>query len=125
MTRWSWAWITIIVASSLGAGIVIFMDVVSAVRPLLTLWFLFVCPGMAFIGLLRLDDRLAELMLAIALSFALDAIVALAMLYGGAWSPKWGFIVLVCLSQSGVILQIGTAMARPVVPRGDTAVPDI
>jgi hypothetical protein len=106
MTRSPWIWPAIIILSGVGAGVVALGNVESPIRPLIALWFLFVCPGMAFVRLLRLGEGLSEWPLAIALSLALDVIVAAAMLYAGAWSPRWGLVALICLSFSGAILQI-------------------
>jgi len=81
--RWSkdvalapWLWPAAILLSALGAGLVVFGDVQSPLRP------------------------------AIALSLALDAIIAGAMAYARAWSPTWGLAVLIGLSIVGAALQL-------------------
>jgi hypothetical protein len=107
-----WIWPIIIIASTIGVSLVTFGDVKSPIRPLIVMWFLFICPGMAFVRLLQLKEGFAEWTLAIALSFAMDTIVAGGMLYAGAWSPKWSLIVLVFLSLAGAMLQIVTASNR-------------
>ncbi|HEX9373948.1 MAG TPA: hypothetical protein VF897_23245 [Roseiflexaceae bacterium] len=111
--RWSkdvalapWLWPAAILLSALGAGLVVFGDVQSPLRPAIALWFLAICPGMAFVRLLRIRDTLTELTLAIALSLALDAIIAGAMAYARAWSPTWGLAVLIGLSIVGAALQL-------------------
>ena len=121
MTRLLWLWHAIIVTSAIGVGLLTFGDIESPVRPLIALWFLCVCPGMAWVRVLHLKERLAEWTLAVALSLALDAMVAGTMLYAGAWSPKWGLVVLICISLAGIVLQIITARGRPwaVRRRGD------
>jgi len=110
-----WTWPVIIVASALGTGLATFRDAAAAARPALSLWFLLICPGMAFVRLLRLNDAIAQLTLAVALSLALDTIVAVAMLYAGFWSPKGILGVVIALSLLGAALQIDTM-------RGDAAV---
>lgn len=102
-----WTWPVIIVASALGTGLATFRDAAAA-RPALSLWFLLICPGMAFVRLLRLNDAIAQLTLAVALSLALDTIVAVAMLYAGLWSPKGILSVVIALSLLGAALQIDT-----------------
>ena len=109
MAREDWLWPTIILVSAVGAGTLTFGGVDSPIRSVVALWFLFVCPGMAFVRLLRIGDALTELTLAVALSLALDALVAGTMLYAGAWSPRWGLGLLIGMSVVGVALQIAGA----------------
>lgn len=108
MSYQQWAWPVLIIISALGAGLATFRDAVSVIRPPLVLWFLFICPGMAFVRLLHLDDGIAQLTLAIALSLALDTIVAAIMLYAGVWSPRGNLIIVIVLSLLGAALQIDT-----------------
>jgi hypothetical protein len=93
-----------------------FGDVQGPLRFVVAFWFLLVCPGMALVPLMRLRDRIAEWTLAIALSLALDALVAGAMVFFGAWSPERGLIILVAVSLIGALLQVVSAQRRP-VPR--------
>ena len=72
----------------------------------LAFWFLLVCPGMAFMPLLELDDGLAEWVLAIALSLAIDLALALVMVYTGWWQYEWGLLILMMLCLVGISLQI-------------------
>ncbi len=106
MKWWNWLWPATITASAAAIGLIVYGNAQTPLRPLLALWFLLVCPGMAFVGLLRLHDRLVELTLAIALSLALDALVAGAMLYTGAWSPEGSLAILIGLSAVGALLQL-------------------
>ena len=73
---------------------------------MIALWFLLVCPGMAFARLLRIRDRVREWTLAVALSLVLETILATTMVYARLWSPKGGLGVLMGLSTIGAILQI-------------------
>lgn len=109
MTRSLWLWPTIIVISAVGVGLVTFRDVESPVRGVIALWFLLICPGMAFTRLLRVSEVFTELALAVALSLAIDAIVAGTMIYAGAWSPEWILVGLISISMIGVAVQIATA----------------
>ena len=113
MTRRTAGWPAVIIVSALAAGVLTITDSASPARPLIALWFLCVCPGMAFVRLLRLGEGLTEMTLAIALSLAMDVIVAGVLLYAGVWSPRWGLIVLIALSLVGAILQVTTS--RPLV----------
>ncbi len=103
-------WPLVIIASALGAGLMMFSNTVSPLRPVLIFWFLLICPGMAFLRLLRLQERLTELTLAIALSLALDTIVAEAMISARLWSPQAGLVTLIGLSIGGAVLQIIQAL---------------
>ena len=88
MKRWSLLWPAVILLSALAAGLVNFVipDVVG--RPIIVMWFLFVCPGMVLVRFLRLSEAIAEWTLAIALSLSIDAIVAGIQMYAGLWSPQ-------------------------------------
>ena len=83
-------WSLVIVASAIGAGLAVVSDMGSPIRPVIAFWFLLICPGMAIVHLLRVGDRAAEVTLAVALSIAIDTIVAEAMILTGLWSPKGG-----------------------------------
>jgi uncharacterized membrane protein len=82
------------------------------IRPAIIFCFLLLCPGMAFIPLLRLRDRLTELTLAVALSLALDTAVAETMVLTKQWSPQVGLVVLISISLVGAALQIIMFRAR-------------
>ena len=102
----AWLWPTIIMLSALSASLFAFTGVESPVRQAIAFWFLMVCPGMAFVRLLRIQDQFAQWSLAIALSLALDASVAGSMLYAGVWSPTWAVVMLTGVSVSGAVLQL-------------------
>lgn len=76
-----------------------------AVRVPLVLGFLLIGPGMAFVPLLDLDDPVAQLTVALGVSLALDLVVAMAMLYAGAWSPVASLVVLAAIALAGAALQ--------------------
>jgi heme/copper-type cytochrome/quinol oxidase subunit 4 len=75
-------------------------------------WFLLICPGMAFVRLLGIRERLTELIVAIALSMALDTAVSETMVLTKRWSPEWGLVVLIGMSAAGAALQIIMLAAR-------------
>src|SRR6266516_769312 len=105
--RLPWLWPAIIVLSTVATGLVTFVITDIAVRPFIVLWFLFVCPGMALVRFFRLEELVVEWILALALSFAIDAIVAGILLYAGRWSPTGTLGILMGISLGGAILQIG------------------
>jgi hypothetical protein len=107
-------WPTVILISAAAAGYVTFAQVESVVRPVVTLWFLLLCPGMAFVQLLRLGDRVAELSLALALSLALNMLLAGAMLYSGMWSPQASLLIIICVTTIGVVIRIAVGFFRHV-----------
>ena len=103
--RSNW-WPIIIVLSAIGTGFAMFGNLESPARALLTLWFLLVCPGMAFVPLLKIERRLIALTIAVSLSVAIDTTVALTMLYAGEWSAAWGVISVIAIGVCGALLQV-------------------
>jgi hypothetical protein len=105
-SRWSpWLWPATIVLSAGSIALVFFAGVAAPARPFVALWFLLLCPGMALVRLLRVGGVAAELTLAVALSLALDTLVAGVMIYTGTWAPGWGLMVLIAISVFGAALQ--------------------
>jgi hypothetical protein len=76
-----------------------------AIRAGVTLAFMAAAPGMALMGLLRLDDLLLELSLALALSLVLETIIAMALLLFRHWVPSHGLILLEVLAGAGALAQ--------------------
>jgi uncharacterized membrane protein len=99
-------WPLIIVISAVGLGVAVIADVGSPVRPVLSFWFLFVCPGMAYVRLLQLNEPWLELTLAVSLSIALNVTVSLLMLYTNMWTPGRALVILIAFSIVGVVLQL-------------------
>jgi uncharacterized membrane protein len=108
-----WLWPIIITLSAAVVGGFVYGDVTSPIRPIVALWFLVFCPGMALVRLLRLRDVWAEVTLATALSLALDVGVAMMLVYSGYWSPKLGLAILIGVSLLGATLQAYGPLARP------------
>jgi len=109
-------WPRIIILSAIGTMLAVVSNVGSPLQPALVFWFVLVCPGMAVTRLLRIKDGVVEMTVAIALSIALDTIVAEAMVLTAKWSPDWGLLVLAGFSVAGAVLQIiavrGAAASR-------------
>lgn len=122
MTWTRWIWPTAIMFSTLAVCVFVYGDFVVLPRQAAALWFLLICPGMAFVRLLRLQDVWAEIALAVGLSLALEVFVALMLVYGGWWSPPAGLAILVVATVIGVAAQVHQ-LTRPLPvmaePAGD------
>jgi hypothetical protein len=101
-----WCWPVVILISAFAVNYVVITGFQSMVRPLLVMWFLMVCPGIAFVRLLRFDSFVIELTLAVALSLALDTIVAVSLIYLGVSSTVVWLIALGCLCAAGAFAQL-------------------
>ncbi len=106
MIRPDRAWPIAIMLSAALVGALAVGGAGSPLRPIATLGFLSICPGMAVVRLLRLEDVLTELTLAVAFSIALDSLVAGTMLYAGWWSPEWSLGLLLGASVIGAACQL-------------------
>ncbi len=98
-------WVVSILASTAAVGLVSLVGGDSPVRHVVALWFLFTCPGMALVPLLEIDDPVFEWSLIVATSLAVDAIVAVAMVYADVWSPMSGLLVIMLLTLLGALVQ--------------------
>jgi UDP-N-acetylmuramyl pentapeptide phosphotransferase/UDP-N-acetylglucosamine-1-phosphate transferase len=106
MSSQSKLWPTIIIVTVVVLGVLVFGNITSPIRTALALWFLVVCPGMALVGLLRLNDPWAEVALGTTLSLSLDVLLSLCLVYSGFWSPNLGLVILMVISLVGVALQL-------------------
>ena len=103
-------WPLLLFGSSLLMLISVFFLEPSPFRSLVTLWFLFLCPGLAFMQLLDLSNTNIILSLSIALSLALNGLVAGIMVYFQIWNPMVALYILVGWSIFGAVLgQIGVS----------------
>ncbi len=108
-------WPAVIVASAAATGLMALLGIQGPVRALVTIGFLCTGPGMALVPLLRLEHGWVNATLAVAVSLALDSIVAESMLYARVWSPGWGLAALIGLSVAGAglqVLTVGPAAAK-------------
>jgi two-component system, OmpR family, KDP operon response regulator KdpE len=101
-----WIWPSLIVLSAGLIGSLAFTNSSMELRPLFALWFLLVCPGMAYIRLLSIKETYVQWTLAVALSLALDALVAAILVYAHVWSPNVALLILIVASLVGVGLQV-------------------
>ena len=81
----------------------------SPARVAAALWFVLVCPGMAYVRLLSVGDMLIELGLAVALSIALATVTSLAMVYLKLWHPAAALYLLAAITVPGALLQLKSA----------------
>ena len=101
----------LIIFSALSAAVLAWIDSGWALRPYLLFWFILICPGMAVIGLLKLNNLLSEFVLSVALSLVLGTLVAELLLLIKQWSPHAILAVLVAISIIGASLQIKNRLA--------------
>jgi hypothetical protein len=96
-------WSLLIVLFALVAGIFAFAVADTRIRSAVVLGFLIICPGMMLVRFINLREPLFEWVLALALSLAVDAIVAGILLYTGRWSPTSAFVILLGLTVVGAL----------------------
>ena len=109
-------WREVLVASALLAGAVQLTAGHSPLRLAVILWFVLVCPGMAVVRLLRVEDVVTELALAVALSLALAMAAGGVALYSGLWSPGATLAILIAFT-------VGVAVAPLVRGRASRSAP--
>ncbi|GCF10148.1 acyltransferase [Dictyobacter arantiisoli] len=102
-------WPIIIVCSALVAVMAMSVFPGLPARPLFIMWFLFICPGMAFVRFLHLKELLVKLALAMAVSFSIDGIVVGIYLYAGHWSPLAMMLTLAVFSIAAVSIEFTNA----------------
>jgi hypothetical protein len=100
------SWPVVILLSAAAAVEAVVVDASPAVRVPLLLWFLGLCPGLALIRLLRLDDPVWEVSLSVALSLSLLIAITTVMIYTGRWSPTIALFVLAGISAVGALAQL-------------------
>jgi hypothetical protein len=105
-------WPTVIVASAAAVAAASIMQVGPPMRPMAAFWVLLVCPGMAFVPLLPIRDRLVQFGFAVALSIGLDGLVSETLLYSRAWSYQGQLAVLIGICLIGTMLQIRRGLRR-------------
>ena len=101
---WYWVWPTIMVLSGALVGFGYAFEVQGPIQLLLALWFMLVCPGLPLVKLLHLKSRPIEWIVIVALSLALDTIVATTYSYLGIWSTENCLLTLIGISYVGAVL---------------------
>jgi hypothetical protein len=109
VTSRSLFWPVVLTASAVCVALLLVLGVEGPVWVAVASGFLLVCPGMALVRPFRLAEQGTELVLAIAVSLGLEAIVASCMLYAGWWSPRVLLGVLVGLCALSGVTELATA----------------
>lgn len=107
----TWVWPISILLSTSAMTLLIFWFPEEGIRPLVVMGFLFLIPGMTVVRFFHTREAAVEWMLAIALSFVIDAFVAGIVLYAGQWSPTHIMSFLIGFCFSGAVAQL--AILRP------------
>jgi hypothetical protein len=112
-TPWlTWVWPIVILLSTLAVTLITFLFPAVGIRPVVIMCFLFLIPGMTLVRFFRTGETAVEWMLAIALSFTIDAFVAGVILYAGQWSPIHIMSFLIGFCFSGALAQL--VILRPI-----------
>jgi uncharacterized membrane protein len=101
----AFGWPVVVAVSALAVGLTMVAGTGAPVRPMVDIWFLAVCPGMAFVPLLAIEDRLTELTIGIGASLAIDTVIAEGMVYTKHWSATWSVALLVGIACAGATWQ--------------------
>jgi uncharacterized membrane protein HdeD (DUF308 family) len=118
-----WLWPGTLAASALIMGLLFFADLHTSLRPIVALWFLLVCPGMAIVRIFDVQELVLEWVLAIALSISLAGIISIVMIYTATWSPAVGLLILIGLTIAGVIIQILLNLRIILWPTSEVSMP--
>jgi uncharacterized membrane protein len=103
MTRRHLAWPAMILLSTVAVSVVTYAGIWPSVRPVVALPFLVLCPGMAWARLLRVEPELNQILLAVALSLAIDTIVSTALLYAHQPSAEASVGALIAITVGGLL----------------------
>lgn len=101
-----WLWPVILVLSAIAACLAVAIIPDTPVELVIIMWFLFVCPGMTFVRFLRLQEPVMEWVLALALSFAIDGLIAGILIYTGVWSSARTLAIVVGVCVAGALGQL-------------------
>lgn len=104
-------WPLVIGLSAAVAAAAVYADIDAAARAIVVLWFMLVCPGMAIVRLLRLSDPLTEFAIAVALSLAIETVLAVALLYAGSANFEVTFGVLLVVTLAAVAVDVTRGVA--------------
>jgi hypothetical protein len=106
MSRPSWRWPAIIGAGTVAACVAAALGGSSPAQSLAVVAFLLVCPGMAVVRWIGVGDVWSQLSLGLALSVAIDTLVAGAMALVGLWSPAAILVILAVVSLAGAAQEL-------------------
>lgn len=106
MQRSTWLWPTVLLLAALVMWAIDTVFPTMILLPLILLCFLSICPGMALVRFLYLQEPIAEWTLTVAVSLTLDALVASIQLYSGHWSPVMTLNILIWICIAGAFGQL-------------------
>jgi hypothetical protein len=109
----------VIAAAALSTGLLFVVDADARVRAIVAIAFLIIGPGLALVRLLRFGDPLIEMTLAVAVSLALETVIATALLTNGRWSPGAALTIVILVTMAGIILQIAQPRVHDASPEQD------
>jgi multisubunit Na+/H+ antiporter MnhG subunit len=95
----------VVMASVVAVVLAVTLAAPVVVRGPLVLWMACACPGVAWVGLLRLSDPLARWTLAVAASTALTTLATVAMVFTHIWSPTGLLVALIIVSVGGAVTE--------------------
>jgi uncharacterized membrane protein len=97
---------------SIGAAVAVVLAIgwQSPVRVVLALGFLLFGPGLALGELLQVRDPVQRLALATGASLALETLVAVALIYAGAYSPELAFAIVLGISAAALAAAVARAV---------------
>lgn len=95
----------VVLASTVATLLVVALDAPSFLRAPLGLWFVFVCPGLAWVGFLGPVDRLVRWLAAVGGSIGLVALVTALMAFSGHWSVTGLLVGLAWFGVLGVVAE--------------------
>jgi len=114
VNRRPWLWFVVIIASAIAAALMSLIQIAEPIRVAVALWFLAVCPGMSLLLPLNIKEAYIRLTLAVALSLAIDALAATALLALGAWSPQNILLIVIVISVASIVAQLAwSGYSRP------------
>ncbi|HEU5004408.1 MAG TPA: hypothetical protein VFW71_16745 [Actinomycetota bacterium] len=121
---WRPATVAILVAGAFAFHGAVTGSSLGAIRGTFTLLLMGFGPGLAIMGVLRVDDMVLELSLALALSLAIDTLLAMGMILLHHWSPTNGLFLVMAVSALGCLVQasqVRRLKARPRYQTGEQA----
>jgi hypothetical protein len=92
--------ITLLAATTV---VIVVLDLALPARAPIVLAFAVVCPGMALVRLMRLDEPWPELLLAIVVSLAVAGVVATIAVYLNAWNAQIVLLAIVGVTLLAVL----------------------
>jgi hypothetical protein len=110
------AWPAGVLAVTAATAAAVLAPAPPSLRLLAVLCFLVVCPGGAIVRLLSPGGWLVDLMLALAMSVALDVLAATALAYTGRWTPEANLAVLMAAAAAASAGLLGRYAVTAGVP---------